>query len=99
MTDELNVFSFELNESLYFTHGYEVNEMVAIALDPEISIQSYNDYVSIRGVIELQGEYIKASSESEQMANEQQTLRYVEKIEDSENNRATFSHRFPVEIS
>src|SRR5690625_568614 len=99
MSDGSNVFSFELNESLYFTRGYEVNEMVGIALDPEISIQSYNDYVSIRGVIELQGEYIKANSESEQMENELETLRYIEKIEDSENNRALFSHRFPVEIS
>src|SRR5699024_12509029 len=33
------------------------------------------------------------------MENELETLRYIEKIEDSENNRALFSHRFPVEIS
>lgn len=106
MAHDRDVFSFELNESLYFEKGHEVSEMVGIALDPEISIQTYNDYVSIRGVIELQGEYIKANSSynsnddhSTLNFEDYQSRRYLERVEDTSDERAIFTHRFPVEIS
>lgn len=104
MVHDRDVFSFELNESLYFEKEHEVSEMVGISLDPEISIQTYNDYVSIRGVIELQGEYIKADTsfshdESTLNFEDYQSRRYLERIEDAGNGRAIFSHRFPIEIS
>ncbi|HLR74967.1 MAG TPA: stage VI sporulation protein D [Virgibacillus sp.] len=104
MTHDRDVFTFELNESLYFEKGHEVSEMVGISLDPEISIQTYNDYVSIRGVIELQGEYIQANSsigydDATVNFEDYQSRRYIERVEEIEEGRATFSHRFPVEIS
>lgn len=101
------VFSFELNESLYFEQGQEVAEIRGISLDPEISIQPFNDYISIRGVIELKGEYQRAEagekSEEETIdLDDYSTRRYVEQVLDAERGGATgatFSHRFPVEIS
>lgn len=98
-----NVFSFELNESLFFEKGQEVAEMRGISLDPEISIQTFNEYISIRGVIELRGEYQKASSADEEDEivdlEDYSAKRFVERVVDAEDNGATFSHRFPVEIS
>ncbi|WP_246202525.1 stage VI sporulation protein D [Virgibacillus doumboii] len=104
MSNDREVFSFDLNESLYFERGQEVAEMVGISLDPEISIQPFNDYISIRGVIELRGTYQK-----EQFANpdDEDTLdfddyhsrRYVEKVLEMDNGQSEFIHRFPVEIS
>lgn len=104
LVNEQDVFSFDLNESLYFEKGQEVSQMLSISLEPEISIQSFNEYVSIRGVIELHGEYEKNQVDSE---NDEQLLdfedhhsrRYFEEIRSEENGLATFSHRFPVEIS
>lgn len=98
-----DIFSFELNESLYFNTGQEILEMINISLEPEISIQPFNDYISIRGVIELQGEYLKTEEE----INDEDSLslddyhfrRYIERIEDVTDDRSLFSHRFPVEIS
>lgn len=103
MIRDEEVFSFELNESLYFNTGQEILEMINISLEPEISIQPFNDYISIRGVMELQGEYLKR----EEDINEEDSLnlddyhfrRYMERIEDVTDDRALFSHRFPVEIS
>ena len=97
-------FSFELNESLYFEKGQEVEEMIQIALEPEISIQPFNEYVSIRGVIELQGEYqkVEGSEENQQKIadiDNTPSQRFMERITDIDVNTASFSHRFPVEIS
>lgn len=105
MSNEQEVFSFELSESLYFENGQGVQEMVGIALDPVITIQSNNDYVSIRGAIELKGEYRKVVSNVVEPTNEsldnfeQYALRYVETTEESEDGSVLFSHKFPVEIS
>lgn len=106
MTADQNVFRFDLNESLYFEKGHEVSEMISISLDPEISIQSHDDYVSIRGVIELLGEYRKSPSTSSQLTEEellyfddQHAKRFIEVVEQISHDRALFSHRFPVEIS
>src|SRR5699024_5979508 len=97
-------FSFGLNESLYFEKGQEVEEMIQIALEPEISIQPFNEYVSIRGVIELQGEYqkVEGSEEHQQKIadiDNTPSQRFMERITDIDVNTASFSHRFPVEIS
>ncbi|MBP1968809.1 stage VI sporulation protein D [Virgibacillus natechei] len=103
MSNDQSVFSFELNESLYFEKGQEVAEMRGISLDPEISIQSFNEYISIRGVIELNGEYQKVVDSEEDNdfsdLDNFQSHRYVESVIDTEDDSARFSHRFPVEIS
>ncbi|MEN1968319.1 stage VI sporulation protein D [Lentibacillus sp. N15] len=105
MSNDQAVFSFELNESLYFEKGQEVEEIRGIALDPEISIQPFNEYISIRGVIELRGEYVKANGQNQEQNNtvefdeEYHARRYMERVEDLVEGGAEFSHRFPVEIS
>ncbi|TRM12842.1 stage VI sporulation protein D [Lentibacillus cibarius] len=105
MENNQDVFRFELNESLFFEKGQEVGEMMGVSLDPEISIQSFNDYISIRGVIELQGTYQKeplAAEEEEEDTTDLQehhSRRYIENVEDLSDGQIKFSHRFPVEIS
>ncbi|WP_430784989.1 LysM peptidoglycan-binding domain-containing protein [Virgibacillus flavescens] len=103
MSEENAVFSFELNESLYFERGQEVAEILGISLDPEISIQPYNDYISIRGVIELKGEYQRINDyhreESSFNLDDYSSRRYVEQVRENDTGEAVFSHRFPVEIS
>ncbi|GGJ84190.1 stage VI sporulation protein D [Lentibacillus kapialis] len=104
MGNEQEVFRFDLNESLYFEQGQEVGEMTGISLDPDISIQAFNDYVSIRGVIELSGSYQKEVTawEKEETAlgsDDYHSKRYVEKVVGLDDDQAEFIHRFPVEIS
>ncbi|WP_226376849.1 stage VI sporulation protein D [Oceanobacillus halotolerans] len=104
MTNEQGVFRFELNESLYFEKGQEVSEMLGISLDPEISIQPFHEYISIRGVIELQGEYQKVDTLNElkdevEDFDDFHSKRYVERVMDREDGQVEFVHRFPVEIS
>lgn len=104
MSNESEVFSFDLNESLYFERGQEVAEMIGISLDPEISIQPFNDYISIRGVIELHGTYqrdlyVNPGDEDILDLDDYHSRRYVEKVVEMDNDQSEFTHRFPVEIS
>lgn len=96
-----NKFSFELNELLYLEKGQEVAEMMQISLDPEISIQPYHDYISIRGAIQLQGAYRKAETngEIEEDRNGFDNRRFMQQVTDMRAGEASFSHSFPVEIS
>lgn len=99
------VFSFDLNESLLFEKGQEVAEIRSISLEPNISIQSFNEYISIRGVMELQGEYEKKLSSDDgedslaSLLDSDEAYRYIEQISDIDETVSEFHHRFPVEIS
>lgn len=96
-------FTFDLNESLYFEKGQEVQEMLHISLDPEISIQPFNDYVSIRGVIELEGKYQKIqegeNDDGLTVDEDHSMVRHIESVYEDEDGISSFTHRFPVEIS
>ncbi|KGX93618.1 hypothetical protein N781_10490 [Pontibacillus halophilus JSM 076056 = DSM 19796] len=106
MTYEPNqVFTFDLNESLWFKRGQEVEEFMGISLEPEITIQEFDDYVSIQGTIELAGEYYPTDDDGERAEERSLSLhdyaskRVVDQVEDSEDGVSEFYHRFPVEIS
>ncbi|MDC3412484.1 stage VI sporulation protein D [Aquibacillus sp. 3ASR75-11] len=103
--EDPSVFTFELDESLWFKKGQEVDELMGVSLEPEISIQEFNDYVQIRGVIELKGEYFQVkedlNEEEEQVLSlrDYPSKRLVERVESYEDGVNEFFHRFPVEIS
>ncbi|MGZ4161211.1 MAG: stage VI sporulation protein D [Neobacillus sp.] len=90
---------FSLEESLWFRKGQEVEELVSISLDPDITIQENDQYVTIRGSLELTGEYksYEASYESEEENGS--TQKFVERVEEQEAGSCEFSHRFPVDIT
>lgn len=103
LTNDSFVYSFDLKESLFMEGGQGISEIKHISLDPDISIQSFNDYYSIRGVILLSGEYIQESlneeSDSLSTLNDFDFKRYIENTVSLGENLAQFTHRFPVEIS
>jgi len=91
---------FDLNETLYVENGQEIEEMIAISLDPDIAVQTYDSYIQVRGLIILQGEYKKANQESVSNTLSTENVNgLIERVIESENNQVQFSHRFPVEIS
>ncbi|MEH7254040.1 stage VI sporulation protein D [Neobacillus niacini] len=88
-----------MEESLWFRKGQEVAELVSISLDPDITIQENDQYVTIRGSLELTGEY---RSEEDSVENEEENepnQKYVERVDPQEEGICEFSHRFPVDIT
>ncbi|UBM14997.1 LysM peptidoglycan-binding domain-containing protein [Bacillus velezensis] len=88
---------FSVEESICFQKGQEVSELLSISLDPDIRVQEVNDYVSIKGSLELTGEYnIDYSSHFEELDRE---LRHVEEVRAREDGTAELIHCFPVDIT
>ncbi|MFA9333275.1 LysM peptidoglycan-binding domain-containing protein [Bacillus velezensis] len=88
---------FSVEESICFQKGQEVSELLSISLDPDIRVQEENDYVSIKGSLELTGEYnIDHSSHFEELDRE---LRHVEEVRAREDGTAELIHCFPVDIT
>jgi stage VI sporulation protein D len=90
---------FSLEESLWFRKGQEVTELVSISLDPDITIQENDQYVTIRGSLELTGEY---RNDEESTVEEEENVpnqKYVERVDPQEEGICEFSHRFPVDIT
>ncbi|MCY8987369.1 hypothetical protein MOE41_06730, partial [Bacillus atrophaeus] len=88
---------FSVEESICFQKGQEVSELLSISLDPDIRVQEVNDYVSIRGSLELTGEYnIDQRRDFEELITEK---RFVEEVRTREDGTAELTHCFPVDIT
>ncbi len=90
---------FSLEESVWFQRGQEVAELVSISLDPNITIQENEQYVSIRGSLELTGEYTCHEQQEESDEEQIPALRYVQSVMEREDGEYEFLHRFPVDIT
>lgn len=90
---------FSLEESVWFQKGQEVEELVSISLDPNITIHENEQYVTIQGALELTGEYQRYNDGT----NEEEDLftapKFVHHVEEREEGLYEFSHRFPVDIT
>ncbi|MDM5302728.1 LysM peptidoglycan-binding domain-containing protein [Bacillus subtilis] len=88
---------FSVEESIYFQKGQEVSELLSISLDPDIRVQEVNDYVSIRGSLELTGEYnIDQNKHTEEFYTDK---RFVDEVRKREDGSAELTHCFPVDIT
>jgi stage VI sporulation protein D len=90
---------FSLEESLWFRKGQEVEELVSISLDPDITIQENDQYVNIRGSLELTGEYKSYNESSQSEDTNGPDQKYVQKVEVRDEGICEFSNRFPVDIT
>ncbi|WP_194841406.1 stage VI sporulation protein D [Salinibacillus xinjiangensis] len=102
--DNRNVLNFELNELLWFQKGQELKELIGIALEPNITIQENDDFVSVRGVIELTGEYmptVDSSSDDEHILSfqDRSAKNYISDVRSFEDGLNEFHYNIPVEIT
>ena len=88
---------FSVEESICFQKGQEVSELLSISLDPDIRVQEVNDYVSIRGSLELTGEY--NIDQTREYAELPATSRFVEDVKLKGDGSAELTHCFPVDIT
>lgn len=90
---------FSLEESVWFQKGQEVEELVSISLDPNITIHENEQYVTIQGALELTGEYQRYNDGSSEEEDLFTAPKFVHHVEEREEGLYEFSHRFPVDIT
>ncbi|MBM4762458.1 stage VI sporulation protein D [Bacillus sp. B15-48] len=98
-TGNQSCLRFSLEESIWFQRGQEVAELISISLDPNITIQENDQYVTIKGSLELNGEYKCEEQEMAEQAEQQATIREVQTVLVREEGVFEFLHRFPVDIT
>lgn len=94
-----NRLQFSVEESIYFKSGQEVSESLSISLDPDILVQEVNDYVSIRGSLELTGEYNINQEELLGELSSYASYREADEVKVREDGTAELLHQFPVDIT
>ncbi|MEY9868559.1 stage VI sporulation protein D [Peribacillus sp. B2I2] len=90
---------FSLEESVWFQKGQEVAELYSISLDPNVTIQESDQYVFIRGSLDLCGEYKDSQNGEEEEFSQTFLPKSVQKVERHPNGLNEFTHRFPVDIT
>ena len=90
---------FTLEESVWFQKGQEVDELLSIALDPNILVQESDQYVTIKGSLELSGEYNREEVNVEEAVDYFSNPKVVQAVEVREEGVHLFTHHFPVEVT
>ncbi|MFS0822518.1 stage VI sporulation protein D [Bacillus sp. 1P02SD] len=90
---------FSVEESVWFQKGQEVSELISISLDPDIVIQEHDQYVSIRGALQLTGEYRIDENSAEEGDRDFASVRLVNEVITREDGISELTHRFPVDIT
>lgn len=101
--DHSSKLSFSIEESVWLNKGQEVDEIISLSLDPEITVQEQGEYVLIRGGLKLTGEYRSnsnpiATEETESLAS-QVAFRSIEEVTLNEDGTGEIRHHFPIDVT
>lgn len=102
--DHPSKLTFSVEESVWLNKGQEIDEILAMSLEPEITIQENHDHVSIRGGLQLSGEYRPTQQEEsleveEGSLRDQVSFRSIEQVSVSDDGIATIKHHFPIDVT
>lgn len=106
--DNPNRLRFSIEESVWLNNGLEVDEIVSMSLEPDISIVENKHYVSVRGSLRLAGEYRPLPTNGEEKDEpslqdpnplQNQSLRPIDELRESEDGTVEIEHSFPVDIT
>ncbi|MYL19928.1 LysM peptidoglycan-binding domain-containing protein [Halobacillus litoralis] len=99
MPNKQNVFSFYLDESIWFQEGQGVRELIGISLEPDITIEDRGDEVCLKGTVDLGGEYMPTGPQTDAESPAAAGARVMDSVEAQGEGIYVFSHAFPVEIT
>ncbi|PWA10702.1 stage VI sporulation protein D [Pueribacillus theae] len=96
-----SLLHFTVEESVWFRKGEEIEDILSVSLEPEITVEEDGDYVFIKGELRLNGEFriLENNNDFDDSDNEQLSFRTVQDIRVQNDGTAEFNHRFPVEIT
>ena len=102
--DHPSKLSFSIEESVWLNKGQEIQEVLSMSLDPEISIEEKDEHVYIRGGLQLIGEYRPAQKNEDLKLEEgsirdQVAFRSIEEVTLSEDGIEEIRHYFPIDVT
>ncbi|MFD2618146.1 LysM peptidoglycan-binding domain-containing protein [Terrilactibacillus laevilacticus] len=93
---------FSINESIWLQDGERAEDILSMALEPDVAIEENGDFVAIKGALRLTGEYKPldqpAIDAQEEDSNSHLAFRTIDEINETDEGTALIEHRFPVDI-
>jgi len=93
---------FTINESVWLRDGEKAEEILSMALEPDITIEENPQYVTIKGALRLSGEYKPTASDDTDETVEdygRPSYRTVDEVTETDVGTVLIEHRFPVDIT
>ncbi|WP_196220145.1 LysM peptidoglycan-binding domain-containing protein [Terrilactibacillus tamarindi] len=94
---------FSINESIWLQDGERAEDILSMALEPDVAIEENGDFVAIKGALRLTGEYKPldqpAIDVQEEDSNGHSAFRTIDEINETDEGTALIEHRFPVDIT
>lgn len=90
---------FSLKEAVWFKKGQEVEQLLSIELNPQITIEEQSNYVQVVGSLELYGEYMKQQSDEMFSLRDFSQVKVIEQVDLREDGVCEFTHHFPIDIT
>ncbi|PKR79129.1 hypothetical protein CEY16_05090 [Halalkalibacillus sediminis] len=97
---ENDPFLFDLSEKINFRQGDEIDDLYGISVEPEISVIHEDDFIQLRGVLVISGDYQSMASEAPlYMVDDQEENNYVHHVRALDNGFTNFQYPIPVDIT
>ncbi|WP_096435962.1 stage VI sporulation protein D [Alteribacter populi] len=103
--EQASTLSFSIQEAVWLNRGQEIENVLSLSLDPDISIHEAEDHVTVKGNLVLTGEYRpgkevdEAQQQRDASLSEQVSFRSIEEVRISDEGLGTIKHPFPIDVT
>ncbi|MBM7096567.1 stage VI sporulation protein D [Bacillus sp. H-16] len=103
--EQASTLSFSIQEAVWLNRGQEIDSVLSLSLDPDITIQESEEYVTVKGNLVLSGEYSPGQDVDEQQQqrnaslSEQVSFRSIEEVRISDEGLGMIRHPFPIDVT
>ncbi|RYM06858.1 LysM peptidoglycan-binding domain-containing protein [Sporolactobacillus sp. THM7-7] len=94
-----NRLQFSINESVWLRNDVPAEEILSMALEPDITIEENWSDVTIRGTLRLTGEFKPAEVASPESEERSAPFRIIDQITETTVGTAILEHHFPIDIT
>lgn len=97
-----STLKFSLEDVVWFRKGEEISELISLSLEPEVTVQEFDHYISIRGALNMFGEYRRVEEDEENDDGESFNFsgqKFVDVNPTREMGIYEFHYDFPVDIT
>ena len=94
-----NCLRFSLEEFVNFSRGAEVLELSSVSLEPNVTSHEFDQYVILKGTLELAGEYVPRALDAANQTDEFYSAPNLAHVTTTDRGTSQFSYPFPVDIT
>ncbi|GAA0456777.1 LysM peptidoglycan-binding domain-containing protein [Alkalibacillus silvisoli] len=93
-------YQFEVREIINFKRGEEIDDLYSIAIDPDVKVIHESNYVQVRGVLVVRGDYqtTHLNQESQYIMDEDEQ-NTVQQVRTLDNGFMEFQYPIPIDIT